>query len=959
MEYWYDYKLVSLSVVVAVIASQLSLAIAARLKAHKGHVGRWLIGGALAMGIGVWSMHFIGMLAYHLPIPVGYDIPLTLFSLLLAVIASLVALYVIFSSEELGWGNSALSALVMGGGIAGMHYTGIYAMQMSPPIEFDTLLFSGSLLVAYAASFLAIRIAFVYSSSSTFFDFPKGGAALVMGIAIAGMHYMAMGAQIIDPASVCLSAEQGMNVELLAALVIMVVMVILVISGIVINSDLNLSQQEKEFALRMAEENQRSLAEAGKLAADLSRESLRNAEFANKLVDSLGALVVVMHRDGRVIRFNRAAELATGFAREEVLERPIWDKLIPEQHQDEFRLVLHSLDAGISPNHHTSYWQTSSGEMRLIEWASSALLDEDGIVEFIISSGIDITEKHANEEELKIAAVAFNTNEAILVTDAEARILRVNRVFSEITGYEIEEVIGRYPSILRSGRHDSAFYHAMWSQINTHGYWSGEIWNKRKDGEIYPELLRITAVKDESGRVNNYVGSFSDISKLKQTEDQLSYISNYDQATGLPNRQLFTKLLQKEIATAPAKGGRGLLFYLRFVQLGILNKSLGSSVVDQFIQRFIERVRERCVRGSIIGRASGSSFVVLLPRVEAKHSLPLLGSQMAESIIQYASDGELIDGVQVRAGINIGIAAFPQDGHGAQETLQNAFAALDMAKSRDGSNYHFFSDELHQAALDNYRMEVALRSAIHNGELQLYYQPQVDHSGRVCGAEALLRWQHQGEFVSPALFIPLAERSELIHEIGHFVFRQGIGELAWLIEAGVPEGFESIALNMSAKQFQDERFIDKLKDSLIEFAVQPAYVKIELTETALMADPQQAVNTINSLKELGIRIALDDFGTGYSSLSYLHRIPIDQLKVDQSFVRDLTINPVSQAITETIVMMAKSMELDVLAEGVETKEEMMLLDSFGCGRYQGHYFYKAMGMTEFAQLLQQQGEERA
>ncbi len=952
MEYWYDYKLVILSVVVAVIASQISLAIASRIKAHRQQVVGWLLGGAVAMGIGIWAMHFIGMLAYHLPIPIGYDIPLTLFSLLLAIISSIVALYVIFISEELDFSSNALSALMMGGGVAGMHYTGIYAMQMSPAIEFDPSLFLASLLIAYIASFFAIRFAFVYSTSLTFFDARKSIAALIMGIAIAGMHYTAMGAQLIDPNAVCLSADKGMSVEVTAAMVITVVMLILVITGVVLNSDLKLSQKEKGFALRMAEQNQRSLAEAEQLAADLSRESLRNAEFANKLVDTLGAVVAVLDRRGTIIRFNHTAELVTGFNRDEIIGRPLWDKLVPPEQRVEVEAVFDNLVAGFFPNTYTNHWMMKSGGKRLIDWANTALLDDKGQVEFVIASGIDVTEQRANEEELKIAAVAFNTNEAIVVTDAEAIILSANRIFTEITGYEADEAVGRNTSLLKSGRHDETFYRDMWSQLNSRGFWIGEIWNKRKDGEIFPELLRINAVKDDAGRVQNYVASFSDMSQLKQAEEQLTYISNYDQATGLPNRRLFGELLHKDMTASRPKGERGLLFYMRFVQLGLLNESLGTVVVDKYLERFIDHVRDHCGAGAILGRASGSSFLLALPRVERAADLSTRGGQLAESIIQYASSGETVNGNVVRVGINIGIATFPQENLGAQDVMQNAFVALDRAKQSKGSNYHFFSEELHKAAVESYQMEVLLRAAINSGELMLYYQPQVDRQGKVLGAEALLRWQHEGSFVSPAEFIPMAEQSDLIHEIGNFVFREGIRELARLLAAGLPDDFGCISLNMSAKQFQDNCFIDNLKKHLIEFAVPPEYVKIELTETALVADPQQAIATINTLKELGIRISLDDFGTGYSSLSYLHRIPIDQLKVDQSFVRDVTINKVSRSITETIIMMANSMDIDVLAEGVETVEEKALLDSFGCYHYQGNYFYRPMPAQEFAALLQ-------
>jgi len=951
VEYWYDYQLVTLSVVVAVIASQISLAIASRIRAHRSQVTVWLLGGAMAMGIGIWAMHFIGMLAYHLPIPLGYDIPLTLFSLLLAIISSMIALYVIFSSERLDWSNNALSALMMGAGIAGMHYTGIYAMRMSPPIEFDTTLFVASLAIAYIASLFAIRFAFVYSTSETFFDLKKGVAALIMGTAIAGMHYTAMEAQIIAPGAVCLAAESGLSVQLLAVLVISVVMGVLVLTGVILNSDLKLAQQERSFALQLAEENKHSLDEAARLAQELSREALRNEEFANQLVDTLGAVVAVLNRKGEVVRFNCAAERVTGYARDEVIGRPVWKSLIPEGQRLKAEAEFVDLDLAQFPDTRTSFWQTKSGELRLIDWSNTVLHDEQGEVEFVIATGIDVTEQRANEEELKIAAVAFNTNEAIVVTDGAGNILRANRIFSEITGYEEEEVIGRNPSILKSGRHDEEFYRAMWSQLNSHGYWMGEIWNRRKGGEVYPEWLRINAVADESGRVKNYVASFSDISQLKQVEEQLTFLSNYDQGSGLPNRQLFSELLHKEITLARPLGERGLLFYLRFIKLGLLNESLGSVVLDKFIERFILSTREQCGNTSLMGRASGSSFLLALPRVEPQEELSARGSQVAESIIQYVTSGVVIDDIPVRVGINIGIATFPQESLSAQEVIQNAFVALERAKQTEGSSYNFFSEELHQAALESFEMENALRHAVRNGELQLYYQPQVNSGGHIIGAEALVRWLRNGEFVPPDRYVPLAERSELIHEIGDFVFREGIGELKRLLNTGMPESFDALAINMSAKQFQDEQFIENLKRTLIEFAVPPEYVKIELTETALVVEPQQAINTINSLKELGIRISLDDFGTGYSSLSYLHRIPIDQLKIDKSFVRDVTINKVSRSITDTIIMMANSMGIDVLAEGVETEEEKVLLDAFGCHHYQGYYFYKPMPAEAFTALL--------
>lgn len=951
MQFWYDYQLVALSVVVAIIASQVSLSIAARIKAHRSHAIGWLAGGATAMGIGIWAMHFMGMLAYHLPIPVGYDIPLTVFSLLLAIISSLIALYVIFSAETLSWESNAFSALIMGAGIAGMHYTGIYAMQMSPAIEFDPTLFLASLVIAYVASFVAIRLAFYYSKSDSFFELKKGLAAILMGFAISGMHYTAMGAQIIDPDAVCLAANSGLNAEYLAVLVISVVLLVLIITAILLNTDLTMAHKEKDFAVTLAKENERSLLEARQLAVELTRESLRNAEFANKLVDTLGALVIVIKQDGTVIRFNRTAEEVTGYNRHEVLGHAIWRIMVGEEQQSRLEREFSDLKVEDFPRNHSKEWMTQSGDTRVIDWSDTVLLDDSGHIEFIIATGIDVTEQRHNEEELKIAAVAFNTNEAIFVTDRDNNILRANSVFTDITGYGEEEVIGENPSILKSGEHESDFYHNMWSKINAKGYWIGEIWNKKKSGEVFPEFLRITAVKNRGGDVENYVASFSDLTQLKQAEEKLSYVTNYDQVTGLPNRQLFGELLRQEMATTGSNGKRGLVIYMRFIDLGLMNQSLGVSVVDTFINHFIAYVRSICESNAVLGRASGSSFILMLPRIEESHGLSEYGSYIAGSILEHIKSGELIDEKMVSLGVNLGIAAFPNNKADADTIIQNASVAHDEAKKIEASSYHFFSEELHKAAIGSYSMLANLRSAITSSEFELYYQPQVDVEEKIIGAEALLRWKHDGNFVSPAEFIPIAERSDLIHEIGDFVFRDGISFMAELIRVGVPKGFECISLNMSAKQFHDTGFIEKLKKYLIEHAVPPEYIKIELTETALVDDPQQAIDTIAKLKELGIRISLDDFGTGYSSLSYLHRIPIDQLKVDQSFVRDMTINKVSRSITETIVMMANSMGIDVIAEGVETLDEKEMLGRFGCFHYQGYYFYKPMNSGGFVELL--------
>ncbi len=951
MNYWYDYKLVVLSVVVAVLAAQLALAIAARIKQHKTRTFSWLLGGGAAMGIGIWAMHFIGMLAYHLPIPLGYDIPLTLLSLLLAIVASGFALYIVYNSDVLSWRDSVNSALLLGGGIAAMHYTGIYALKLSPSITFEPLLFLLSLLIAFSASLAALRFAFNSARSGTLFDSNKTIAALIMGGAIAGMHYTGMASMRIAPDALCLAAQQGLDPGLLAMAVVVLVMVVLVITMVVLSSDLHLTSQEKEFALRLADENKQLLAKAKQLAVDLSAQHMRSEQFTHELFDTIGTVVAVLDKSGNVVRFNKAAEQVSGFSRDEVIGQPLWNRLIPEEQREEVRGVFSELVSGHFPNHHTGHWLTRDGERRLIEWTNTALKGGDGCVEYVIAAGTDVTEKRSTEEELKIAAVAFNTNEAIVVTDPAARILRANRMFTEITGYEEEEVIGKTTSLLKSGRHDEAFYREMWSRLGEQGHWMGEVWNRRKNGEVYPEWLRISAVYDEAGQVINYVASFSDISMLKETQEELSYISNYDPSTGLPNHNLFSELLHKELLMSPKSGNRGLLFAISLPRLRMLNDTLGARTVDRFIKQFVGLLQDYCGEQALYARFSGRSFMVAIPGVEAESELSTRACQVAEALIGAVSAGLRVNDIEVHTEINIGINTFPQQDLRAEDITQNALTALARAEAQEGNQYQFFSEELHHAAAESYGMELALRRALVNDELQLYLQPQVDPQGQILGAEALLRWQRDGQFVSPAKFVPLAEKGDLIGPLSDFVFRKGVELIASLVQHGIGEGFDCIALNLSARQFQDPTFIERLKDYLIAAAVPPELLKIELTETALINDPEEAVATIRAFKELGIRIALDDFGTGYSSLSYLHRIPIDQLKIDQSFVRDMTINKTSRAITETIISMARSMNIEVIAEGVETREEQQMLESFGCLKYQGYFFARPMPFEEFLARL--------
>jgi diguanylate cyclase (GGDEF)-like protein/PAS domain S-box-containing protein len=547
----------------------------------------------------------------------------------------------------------------------------------------------------------------------------------------------------------------------------------------------------------------------------------------------------------------------------------------------------------------------------------------------------EIAERKRADERLRQAAAVFESAcEGIIVTGADQRIQMVNPAFSELTGYTEAEVLGQTPELLRSGRHDRNFYTELWGSVNATGHWQGEIWNRRKNGEVYPELLSISAVKDQSGQITHYVGVFADISQLKATESQLEFLAHHDPLTRLPNRLLLLSRLEHGIEVARRENRQLALLMLDLDRFKDVNDSFGHVAGDELLQQVGERLTTRLRGVDTVSRLGGDEFTVLLEDI----AHPEDAARVADTII--AALGEpwrLPQSGEVRIGVSVGISLFPQHGNTAAELLQHADAALYQAKAEGRGRFKYFSENLTRAARERIALEARLRRVIQEGELRVYYQPQVDIvTGRIVGAEALLRWQDPLEgLIQPCNFIPVAEATGLIGAIGAWVLRETCLQGVRWIEAGLPPLI--LAVNLSPHQFLHSDIAAVVASTLAETGFPAANLELELTESALMEREDAAVEILNRLRAIGVRLAIDDFGTGYSSLAYLKRFPLDVLKIDKSFVDDIPHSQDDMQIAATIVAMAHTLRLKVVAEGVETAEQLAFLRTQGCDLYQGYF----------------------
>jgi diguanylate cyclase (GGDEF)-like protein/PAS domain S-box-containing protein len=593
------------------------------------------------------------------------------------------------------------------------------------------------------------------------------------------------------------------------------------------------------------------------------------------------------------------------------------------------------------------FWR-KDGTALPVEYWSHPIHREGSVVGAVVTF-LDISQRRRSEESLRLAAKVFeNTQEGVMITDAGGYILSVNKAFSAITGYQEGEVIGEKPAILSSGRHDKAFYQALWGTLLEKGAWQGEIWNRSKTGEVFPEWLAISTVHDARGQVANFVGVFTDISQMKHSEAQLEYLAHHDPLTDLPNRVLFQSRLGHAIHVARRHEQRLGLLFLDMDGFKNINDSLGHPAGDELLQSIARRMTEHLRAVDTLARLGGDEFVILLENLRDSKEAAIVAQNVLSLLLK---PFRLESGQEVFIGASIGISLFPDDAEDATQLVRNADAALYQAKAQGRNTYRFYTEELTRSANERLRLESSLRRALENNEFVLHYQPQISlRDGRLIGAEALVRWQSpEVGLIPPAQFIPIAEETGLIRPLGEWVLRTACAQFCAWREAGLPD--ITLAVNLSSRQFEQRDLATCIGGILAQTRYPAHRLELEITESAIMEQGEQAIDTLYQLKRLGVALSIDDFGTGYSSLAYLKRFAVDKLKIDQSFIRDIPHDSNDKEIAATIIAMARNLKLHVLAEGVETEEQLAFLQLHGCDAFQGYLFSPPVPAAEFVKFL--------
>ena len=575
------------------------------------------------------------------------------------------------------------------------------------------------------------------------------------------------------------------------------------------------------------------------------------------------------------------------------------------------------------------------------------VFDKNGDRQALVIIGRDITERKRAEDQLRIAAATFETHEAIMITDANANIIRVNRAFEKITGYSADEVIGKNPRILKSGQHDRAFYEKMWQSVLS-GSWSGEMWDKRKNGIIYPKQVTITAVKNSKGEITQFVSIFNDITSRKLAEEEIKYLAFFDPLTDLPNRRLLQDRLKPALANSHYNLKKGALLFIDMDNFKSINDTLGHDMGDLLLQQVAHRL-DSCVRESdTVARFGGDEFVVMLEGLSTKTLEAVAQTEVvAEKILAVLNRPYQLRNYDYHCTPSIGAILFSGHEKSIDELIKQADIAMYQAKNSGRNTLRFFDPQMQATVTARVTMEADLRSALANNQLELYYQLQSTHDRSAIGAEVLLRWHHpQHGMIPPANFIPLAEETGLILEIGHWVLKTACAQIK-LWEKNEHTRHLQLAVNVSPKQFRQPEFVEQVSQIIVESGIQPDKLKLELTESLLLDNVTETIQRMHELRGIGVRFSMDDFGTGYSSLAYLTQLPLDQLKIDQSFVRNIGVKPSDAVIVQTIIGMSHNLGIEVIAEGVETEAQRAFLELHNCGLCQGYFFAKPMLLAEF------------
>jgi diguanylate cyclase (GGDEF)-like protein/PAS domain S-box-containing protein len=628
-----------------------------------------------------------------------------------------------------------------------------------------------------------------------------------------------------------------------------------------------------------------------------------------------------------------------------------WTDFIYSDDREKVRQSIQDVLDGRSSIHKIEYRMIhKNGSLRwILDYVKVVQRDQEGRPLRMSGTHADITERKAAEEGLRIAAAAFESQEGIFVTNTEKVIIKVNQAFTNITGYTANEALGQTPErLLSSGRQNKAFYTALWECISYVGAWQGEILNRRKNGEVYPEWLTITVVKGVDGEATHYVATLTDITERKAAEEKIKQLAFYDTLTRLPNRRLLLERLKHSIDMERREGKQLALLMLDLDRFKDVNDNLGHLAGDELLQQVAKRITARLREVDLVARLGGDEFIVLLEDI----THPENAARISEDIVADLSKPfQLSQSDDVRIGVSIGISLYPQHGDTPEILMNSADKALYQAKDRGRGCFAYFSEELTLAARQRIVLEAQLRLAIDQQELRVFYQPQIDiASNRIVGAEALVRWQNPTEgLIFPGHFIPIAEETDLIIAIGAWVLRETCRQGRQWLDDGLPA--LTLSVNVSAHQFRRQDINALVANVLIETGYPAGHLALEITESGLMENQDKAMTILNDLRVQGLRLAIDDFGTGYSSLAYLKYFPLDVLKIDKNFIDDIPFLQGDMEITATIIAMAHTLGFKVSAEGVETPEQLSFLQAKGCDSYQGYLYSHALPAEAFAELL--------
>lgn len=934
----YNYGLVFLSLILAVTASYAALSIASRVPyVERKMLWLWIAGGSTSMGLAIWSMHFVGMLAFHIDIPLAYDIPLTGLSILYAIAATVVALLVVRVEHHVLTAQ-IIATLCMGTGIAAMHYTGMAALKIMPGIIYNRYLFTLSLIIAYAASFIALQLFFTqaqhHNNSFQLYNQKRLYASFLMGIAIAGMHYTGMQAAIFSPDSICGAIGSGFDSGVISIMIIFGVMLIILMTLLILLLDSKFSDN-------------RRLAES----KNLFRKVLNSAPQGMLLIDQHGLIQQV----------NRSMLELSGFTLAELVGHPI-ELLVPQhirsRHAGLREKFFHQLDSRFELKSNNLASVRKDGSEYPVEVSLTPM--QTANIRYILVTLVDISQRKILEQEL-----SQRQNDLI---DANQRIM--------LATDSAEIGIWEYNLIDQSMIWDDWMYRLYGFQPNNQPL-TYQDWEKR----VYPEdvenmrsqikqavngtkpldtSFRIlvdddqlhwikaygTLITDESGKPVRMTGINQDITDKILDQELIWQQANFDPLTSLPNRKLFHELLDQEIKTAHRYQESVWMLFLDLDGFKEINDTLGHHAGDELLIQVANRIQSELREADIVARLGGDEFVVIISHTEDNSLIDLVASKLIDSVAQSYTLGSSV----VHISTSIGIANYPHDAGNADDLLKYADQSMYVSKKGGKNRISYFTPEFQELALKRIQITADLHRAIAHSEFELYYQPIIDlSSGRIHKAEALIRWKHPDKgMMSPDTFIPIAEETGIICDIGSMVFDLALQQ----IQTWLPQLDDEFQLSINMSPFQLKIAPEKYQDwtqKLNQYSVSGKQIVIEITEGLLLKSDKLVSDRLQQYRRAGVEIAIDDFGTGYSSLAYIKEFNIDYLKIDQSFTRNLFPGSKELALSETIVVMAHKLGLQVIAEGVETQPQLDLLTAMNCDYGQGYLFSKPLPANEFAQ----------